>query len=150
MWHVDLSELSHIGVGEKFHNQTRGSENMHGYSMVPICKVHAKIELARHDQIVRMKMPIYAEMYIYIYIYIYRERERELSCNNVMREKHPEIKNDVFWAVTPCGSCINRRFETMYRLCHQCDSRRARNNISTLRNNFCILGLLSEISYKIS
>jgi hypothetical protein len=26
------------------------------------------------------------------------------------------MKNVVFWDVAPCGSCVNRRFEGMYRL----------------------------------
>jgi hypothetical protein len=29
------------------------------------------------------------------------------------------MKNVVFWDVTPCGSCKNRRFGTTYRLRHQ-------------------------------
>jgi hypothetical protein len=28
-------------------------------------------------------------------------------------------KNGVFWVVTPCGSCKNRRFEGTWRLLHQ-------------------------------
>jgi hypothetical protein len=27
------------------------------------------------------------------------------------------MKNDVFWDVSPCGSCKNRRFEGTKRLC---------------------------------
>jgi hypothetical protein len=29
------------------------------------------------------------------------------------------MKNAVFWDVTPCGSCKNRRLEGTYRLHHQ-------------------------------
>jgi hypothetical protein len=29
------------------------------------------------------------------------------------------LKNAVFWDVTPCGSCKNRRLRGMYRLHHQ-------------------------------
>jgi hypothetical protein len=29
------------------------------------------------------------------------------------------MKNDVFWDVTPCGSCKNRRLEGTYHLHHQ-------------------------------
>jgi hypothetical protein len=29
------------------------------------------------------------------------------------------MKNDVFWVVTPCGSCKNRRFGGTWRLLHQ-------------------------------
>jgi hypothetical protein len=39
------------------------------------------------------------------------------------------MKNGVFWVVTPCGSCKNRRFGGTWRLLHQGDKR------ATLRNN---------------
>jgi hypothetical protein len=32
------------------------------------------------------------------------------------------MKNGVFWVVTPCGPCKNRRFRGTYRLFHQGDS----------------------------
>jgi hypothetical protein len=32
------------------------------------------------------------------------------------------MKNAVFWDVTPCGSCKNRRFGGIYRLHHQGDT----------------------------
>jgi hypothetical protein len=39
------------------------------------------------------------------------------------------LKNGVFWVVTPCGSCKNRRFGGTWRLLHQDDkNRRTRNN----------------------
>jgi hypothetical protein len=39
------------------------------------------------------------------------------------------MKNAVFWDVTLCGSCKNRRFGGTYRLHHKGDkNRRARNN----------------------
>jgi hypothetical protein len=34
------------------------------------------------------------------------------------------IKNGVFWVVTPCGSCKNRRFGGTWRLLHQGDKNR--------------------------
>jgi hypothetical protein len=34
------------------------------------------------------------------------------------------IKNGVFWVVTPCGSCQNRRFGGTWRLLHQGDKDR--------------------------
>jgi hypothetical protein len=34
------------------------------------------------------------------------------------------MKNGVFWDVTPCGSCKNRRFGGTYRLLHQGDKNR--------------------------
>jgi hypothetical protein len=34
------------------------------------------------------------------------------------------MKNDVFWDVTPCGSCKNRRFGGTWRLLHQGDKNR--------------------------
>jgi hypothetical protein len=41
------------------------------------------------------------------------------------------VKNDVFWDVSPCGSCMNRRFGGTYRLLHQGDKNRwTRNNAS--------------------
>jgi hypothetical protein len=34
------------------------------------------------------------------------------------------MKKAVFWDITPCGSCKDRRFGEMYRLYHQVDNRR--------------------------
>jgi hypothetical protein len=34
------------------------------------------------------------------------------------------LKNGVFWVVTPCGSCKNRRFGGTWRLLHQGDKNR--------------------------
>jgi hypothetical protein len=34
------------------------------------------------------------------------------------------MKNGVFWDVTPCGSCKNRRFGETWRLLHQGDKNR--------------------------
>jgi hypothetical protein len=40
------------------------------------------------------------------------------------------MKNGVFWVVTPCGSCNNRRFGGTWRLLHQGDKNRwTRNTI---------------------
>jgi fatty acid desaturase len=42
------------------------------------------------------------------------------------------LKNVVFWEVTPCGSCRNRRFVGTYRLHHHGDkNQRTRNNVSS-------------------
>jgi hypothetical protein len=41
------------------------------------------------------------------------------------------MKNGVFWVVTQCGSCKNRRFGGTWRLHHQVDKNRwTRNNAS--------------------
>jgi hypothetical protein len=43
------------------------------------------------------------------------------------------MRNAVFWDVTPCGSCKNRRLGGTQRLHHQGDkNRRTRNNVSSL------------------
>jgi hypothetical protein len=34
------------------------------------------------------------------------------------------MKNGVFWVVTPCGACKNRRFGGTWRLLHQGDKNR--------------------------
>jgi hypothetical protein len=34
------------------------------------------------------------------------------------------VENDVFWDVTPCGSCKNRSFGGNWRLLHQGDKNR--------------------------
>jgi hypothetical protein len=34
------------------------------------------------------------------------------------------MKNGIFWVVTPCGSCKNRRFGGTWRLLHQVDKNR--------------------------
>jgi hypothetical protein len=45
------------------------------------------------------------------------------------------MTNTVFWDVTPCGSCKNRRLGGTYRLHHQGDkNRRGRNNVSGTSN----------------
>jgi hypothetical protein len=38
------------------------------------------------------------------------------------------MNNGVFWDVTPCGSCKNRRFGSTYCLLHQGDNRWTRKN----------------------
>jgi hypothetical protein len=52
------------------------------------------------------------------------------------------MKNGVFWVVTPCGSCKNRRFGGTWRLLHQGDkigelgtTKAATSNRRTLRRN---------------
>jgi hypothetical protein len=41
------------------------------------------------------------------------------------------MKNTVFWDVTPCGSCKNRRFGGTYHLhLHGDKNQRVRNNVS--------------------
>jgi hypothetical protein len=43
------------------------------------------------------------------------------------------MKSAVFWNVTLCGSCKNRRFGGTYRLHHQGDkNRRASNNVNSV------------------
>jgi hypothetical protein len=61
--------------------------------------------------------------------------ERIASINSVTRigglETRLVVKNSVFWDVTPCGSCKNRRFGGTYRLHQQCDKNRwTRNNVN--------------------
>jgi hypothetical protein len=42
------------------------------------------------------------------------------------------MKNAVFWDVTPCGSCKNKRIGGTFRLHHQGDKNwRARNNVNS-------------------
>jgi hypothetical protein len=42
------------------------------------------------------------------------------------------MNNTVFWVVTLCGSCMNRRFGGTYRLHHQGEkNQQARNNVHT-------------------
>jgi hypothetical protein len=48
------------------------------------------------------------------------------------REAANDMKNAVFWDVTPCGSCKNRRFGGTHRLHHQGEKhQRAKNNVSS-------------------
>jgi ribosome biogenesis protein Nip4 len=53
----------------------------------------------------------------------YRWRALVNSVMNVRFEVFTAVtmKNGVFWVVTPCGSCKNRRFGRTYHLFHQCD-----------------------------
>jgi hypothetical protein len=40
-------------------------------------------------------------------------------------------KNAIFWDVTPCGSCKNRRFRGTYRFHHEAGkNQRGKNNVS--------------------
>jgi hypothetical protein len=41
------------------------------------------------------------------------------------------VKNVVFWDITWCGPCKNRRFGGMHRLHHQGDKLRVRNSVSS-------------------
>jgi hypothetical protein len=43
-------------------------------------------------------------------------------------------KNGVFWDVTPCGSCKNRRFGGTYRFHHQGDKNQRTRNLAVTRN----------------
>jgi hypothetical protein len=53
-----------------------------------------------------------------------------LICNKHFKDVRVEVstavtmKNGVFWVVTPCGSCKNRRFGGTWRLLHQGDKNR--------------------------
>jgi hypothetical protein len=42
------------------------------------------------------------------------------------------MENAVFWHVTPCGSCKNRRLRGIFRIHDQAEkNRRARNDVSS-------------------
>jgi hypothetical protein len=43
---------------------------------------------------------------------------------NIWGKRGSKMKNGVFWVVTPCGSCKNRRFGGTWRLLHQGDKNR--------------------------
>jgi hypothetical protein len=54
-----------------------------------------------------------------------------LARNKINFKTCTKLKNGVFWVVTPCGSCKNRRFRGTWRLLHQGDKNRwTRNNTS--------------------
>jgi hypothetical protein len=66
--------------------------------------------------------PVSNTLFIYLFIYLFVRFE-------VFTEV--TIKNGIFWNVTPCASCKNRRFGGTQRLHHQGDkNRRTRNNVS--------------------
>jgi hypothetical protein len=50
-------------------------------------------------------------------------RQNHVSNNNPVRITFL-LKIGVFWVVTPCGSCKNRRFGGTWRLLHQGDKNR--------------------------
>jgi hypothetical protein len=55
------------------------------------------------------------------------EVSEELSSSFIRVTRIGELgtrKNGVFWVVTPCGSCQNRRFGGTWRLLHQGDKNR--------------------------
>jgi hypothetical protein len=47
-----------------------------------------------------------------------------LTITGMIINVHENLKNGVFWVVTPCGSCKNRRFGGTWRLLHQGDKNR--------------------------
>jgi hypothetical protein len=47
-----------------------------------------------------------------------------LSSGVQLRGVNKSLKNGVFWVVTPCGSCKNRRFGGTWRLLNQGDKNR--------------------------
>jgi hypothetical protein len=51
------------------------------------------------------------------------ELQLKIAIGGVRFEVFPAVtmKNGVFWDVTPCGSCKNRRFGGTWRLFHQGD-----------------------------
>jgi hypothetical protein len=58
--------------------------------------------------------------------------EVRLACIELNRRHSLTAKNAVFWDVTPCSSCMNRRFGGKYRPNYQSEkNRRARNNVSS-------------------
>jgi hypothetical protein len=58
----------------------------------------------------------------------FRDTSRD---SNSVRPRPIPYKNALFWDVTPCGSCNNRRFRGTYRLRHQGEkNQRARNSVS--------------------
>jgi hypothetical protein len=62
------------------------------------------------------------------------------------------MKNFVFWDVTPCGSCKNRRFGEMHRPHNQGDKNRlARNNVNSKEWRLlgcCSIWLLQEPTFR--
>jgi hypothetical protein len=50
--------------------------------------------------------------------------DEDKSINNHKKNYLSTLKNGVFWVVTPCGSCKNRRFGGTWRLLHQGDKNR--------------------------
>jgi hypothetical protein len=50
--------------------------------------------------------------------------DREESYNELEIMQRNLLMNGVFWVVTPCGSCKNRRFGGTWRLLHQGDKNR--------------------------
>jgi hypothetical protein len=60
-------------------------------------------------------------------IYLTYEILFSLLCNCYLRLEgftEATMQNGVFWDVTPCGSCKNRRFRGSQRLLHQGDKNR--------------------------
>jgi hypothetical protein len=45
------------------------------------------------------------------------------------------MKNGVFWVVTPCGSCKNRRFGGTWSLLHQGDKNRRTRNVGSYKSH---------------
>jgi hypothetical protein len=63
-------------------------------------------------------------------------------------ESSHHCKNLVFWDVTPCGSCKNRRFSKAYRLLLQGENnQRNRNNVSINMNCSTLRRLIHNFTY---
>jgi hypothetical protein len=59
----------------------------------------------------------------------------------IENKRTKNMKNGVFWVVTPCGFCKNRRFGWTWRLLHQGDKNRRtlrRNSISSQRTRLLV------------
>jgi hypothetical protein len=54
--------------------------------------------------------------------FIRMQNKAIMTTNQLERDNY--MKNGVFWDVTPCGSCKNRRFGGTWRLLHQGDKNR--------------------------
>jgi hypothetical protein len=57
------------------------------------------------------------------------------------------MKNGVFWDVTPCGSCKNRRFGVTWRLLHQVDKNRWTLNVAVISSRRCVFRLLATDTF---
>jgi hypothetical protein len=81
---------------------------------------------------------------------------REWSCP-AFHWRYSDVKNDVFWDVTPCGSCKNRRFGGTWHLLHQGDKNRWTRNSTRIqekdgkiRNTFLhVINMFWHLSFSV-
>jgi hypothetical protein len=86
-----------------------------------------------HETYVWAFTACYGDSFTFLYVDdVPTSRETRLWASKSLLQAYLYLKNGVFWVVTPCGSCKNRRFGGTWRLLNQGDK-----NLWTRNNTSC-------------